>query len=160
IMVNYFGWKYYKRFDWTGSQMYSLSPKSRDVVRQLNKDVDVVMLMPAGANVYEPAKELLQRYAAASPRIHLQIVDPEKNAARAQQLAKTYNVTSAGVVFSSGNDRRVVDSADMADMDYSRMQLGQGPEMTGFKGEQLFTSALLQLGEGRKPKILFTTGHG
>jgi ABC-type uncharacterized transport system involved in gliding motility auxiliary subunit len=32
--------------------------------------------------------------------------------------------------------------------------------MTGFKGEQLFTSALLQLAEGRKPKILFTTGHG
>jgi ABC-type uncharacterized transport system involved in gliding motility auxiliary subunit len=32
--------------------------------------------------------------------------------------------------------------------------------MTGFKGEQLFTSAVVQLSEGRKPKILFTTGHG
>ena len=32
--------------------------------------------------------------------------------------------------------------------------------MTGYKGEQLFTSAILQLSEGRKPKILFTTGHG
>jgi gliding motility-associatede transport system auxiliary component len=32
--------------------------------------------------------------------------------------------------------------------------------MTGYKGEQLFTSALVQLSEGRKPKILFTTGHG
>jgi len=32
--------------------------------------------------------------------------------------------------------------------------------MTGFKGEQLFTSAILQLSEGHKPKILFTTGHG
>jgi ABC-type uncharacterized transport system involved in gliding motility auxiliary subunit len=32
--------------------------------------------------------------------------------------------------------------------------------MTGYKGEQQFTSAVLQLSEGRKPKILFTTGHG
>jgi ABC-type uncharacterized transport system involved in gliding motility auxiliary subunit len=38
--------------------------------------------------------------------------------------------------------------------------MGQQPEMTGYKGEQMFTSALLQLTEGRKPKILFTTGHG
>ena len=40
------------------------------------------------------------------------------------------------------------------------MQMGEAPKMTGFKGEQLFTSAILQLAEGRKPKILFTTGHG
>jgi ABC-type uncharacterized transport system involved in gliding motility auxiliary subunit len=32
--------------------------------------------------------------------------------------------------------------------------------MTGFKGEQLFTSAIVQLSEGGKPRILFTTGHG
>jgi len=40
------------------------------------------------------------------------------------------------------------------------MQTTGAPQMTGFKGEQLFTSALVQLSEGRKPKILFTTGHG
>jgi ABC-type uncharacterized transport system involved in gliding motility auxiliary subunit len=54
----------------------------------------------------------------------------------------------------------VVDAADLADFDFSGVQMGQQPEMTGFKGEQAFTSALLQLAEGRKPKILFTTGHG
>ena len=159
--VNYFGFKYYKRFDWTGSHIYSLSPKTRQVLRQLRRDVDVVMLMqPEQQNLYEPTRELLQRYAAASPRIHLRVVDPEKNAALAEQLARRYNVTTAGVVFASGNDRRVVDGSELADFDFSGMQFGQQPEMTGYKGEQLFTSALLQLAEGRKPKILFTTGHG
>ena len=161
-IVNYFGWKYYKRFDWTGSRIYSLSPKSREVLRQLHSDVDVVMLMPPEQNLYEPTRELLQRYAAASPRLHLRIVDPEKSAALAEQLARRYGVTTAGVVFAStsGNDRRVVDSSELADFDFSGVQMGQQPEMTGYKGEQLFTSALLQLAEGRKPKILFTTGHG
>jgi gliding motility-associatede transport system auxiliary component len=159
-IVNYFSSKYYKRFDWTGSHIYTLSPKSREVLRQLHQDVEVVMLMPPDQNVFEPTRELLQRYAAASTRFHLRLVDPEKNAALAEQLARRYNVTTAGVVFASGNDRRVVDASELADFDFSGVQMGQQPEMTGYKGEQLFTSALLQLAEGRKPKILFTTGHG
>ena len=32
--------------------------------------------------------------------------------------------------------------------------------MKGFKGEQNFTSAIVELVEAKKPKILFTTGHG
>jgi ABC-type uncharacterized transport system involved in gliding motility auxiliary subunit len=158
--VNYFSWKYYKRFDWTGSHIYSLSPKSLDVLHGLRRDIDVVMLMPPEQNVYEPTRELLARYAAASSHIHLRLVDPAKNAALAEQLARRYNVTTAGVVFAAGNDRRVVDSADLADLDFSGAQFGQAPQMTGYKGEQQFTSALLQLAEGRKPKILFSTGHG
>ncbi len=160
VMLNYFGNKYYKRFDWTGSRMYSLSPKSRDVLSHLTHDVNAVMLIPISSNVYEPSRELLQRYAATSPHIRLEVVDPEKNPARAAQLQQSYGLTAPSVVFAAGADRRVVDTADMADIDYSGMQLGQQPEMTGFKGEQLFTSAILQLSEGRKPKILFTTGHG
>jgi ABC-type uncharacterized transport system involved in gliding motility auxiliary subunit len=161
-ILNYFGWKYYKRFDWTGSKIYSLSEKSREVLKQLHGDVEVVMLMSPEQqrNVYEPTRELLERYAAASPHVHLQIVDPEKNAALAEQLARRYSVTTAGVVFASGKDRRVVDGSELADFDYSGMQMGQQPEMTGYKGEEQFTSALLQLAEGRKPKVLFTTGHG
>src|SRR6202023_2527229 len=62
-IVNYFSSKYYKRFDWTGSHIYTLSPKSREVLRQLHQDVDVVMLMPPEQNVFEPTRELLQRYA-------------------------------------------------------------------------------------------------
>jgi ABC-type uncharacterized transport system involved in gliding motility auxiliary subunit len=160
-IVNYFGFKYYKRFDWTGSHIYSLSPKTRQVLRQLRREVDVVMLMqPEQQNLYEPTRELLQRYAAASSHLHLRVVDPEKNAALAEQLARRYGITTAGVVFASGKDRRVVDGSELADFDFSGMQMGQQPEMTGYKGEQLFTSTLLQLAEGRKPKILFTTGHG
>jgi ABC-type uncharacterized transport system involved in gliding motility auxiliary subunit len=162
-IVNYFSSKYYKRFDWTGSHVYTLSPKSREVLRQLHQDVDVVMLMPPEQNVFEPTRELLQRYAAASTRLHLRVIDPEKNPALADELIRNYGVTSFGVVFASSKDpkdRRMVAATDLAEFDYSGMQMGQQPEMTGYKGEPLFTSALLQLTEGRKPKILFTTGHG
>jgi ABC-type uncharacterized transport system involved in gliding motility auxiliary subunit len=158
--VNYFSARYYKRFDWTSARLYSLSEKSRDILQQLKNDVDVVMLMPPEAPTYGPSHELLQRFAATSPHIHLRLVDPEKSPAVAEQLARQYNVTTAGVVFASGQNRRVVDATELADFDFSGAQFGQAPEMTGFKGEEMFTSALLQISEGRKPKVLFTVGHG
>jgi ABC-type uncharacterized transport system involved in gliding motility auxiliary subunit len=162
LMLNYLGWKYYKRFDWTKSQLYSLSEKTLNVLKGLHKDVDfIVFLSPAQQQeIYQPTTELLSRYAAASRRVHVRVVDAAKKPVEAQQLVQKYGVTTTGVVVTSGADKRVIDSNDLAELDFSTMQTTGAPKMTGFKGEQLFTSALLQLSEGRKPKILFTTGHG
>ncbi|HSS79329.1 MAG TPA: GldG family protein [Thermoanaerobaculia bacterium] len=162
LIVNYFGWKYYKRFDWTGSQLYSLSEKTVNVLKGLKHDVDFyVFLSPDEQHeLYQPTSEVLARYGAVSRRVHVHIVDTAKNPIEAQQLIQKFGVTSTGVVVASGNDRRVVDSNDLAELDFRSMQSTGRPQMTGYKGEQLFTSAILQLSEGHKPKILFTTGHG
>ena len=45
VIVNYFGWKYYKRFDWTSSQLYSLSDKTQKVLKGLKTDVDFIVFM-------------------------------------------------------------------------------------------------------------------
>jgi ABC-type uncharacterized transport system involved in gliding motility auxiliary subunit len=157
VILNYFGWKYYKRFDWTSSQLYSLSDKTQKVLKGLQKDIDfVVFLSPEQHDLYQPTTELLQRYGAVSRRVHVRVVDLEKNPLEAQSLSQKYGVNTQGVVVASGEDKRVVASQDLAEID---SQSGE-PRITGFKGEQLFTSAILQLSEGRKPKILFTTGHG
>lgn len=161
VLLNYLGWKYHHRFDWTAGGVYSLSERSRKVVQELKRDVEFVVFIAPGQDLYEPVHEILAQYDAASQRINVRYFDPERNPVEAQQLIQKYNVSNTGqVVVVSGQDRRVIDSADLAEFDYSGMQMGQAPKMTGFKGEQLFTSSLLQLAEGRKPKILFTTGHG
>jgi ABC-type uncharacterized transport system involved in gliding motility auxiliary subunit len=165
VIVNYFGWKYYKRFDWTRSQLYSLSEKTRNVLKGLNRDVDfIVFLSPDQQHeLYQPTTELLQRYGAVTRRLHVRVVDLEKNPLEAQQLVQKYGVTATGVVVASGNggnDKRVINSNDLAELDFKSQEETGQPQITGFKGEQLFTSAILQLSEGKKPKILFTTGHG
>ena len=162
LIVNYFGWKYYKRFDWTGSQLYSLSEKTENVLKGLKQDVEfIVFLSPdQQQELYRPTTELLARYGAASRRVHVRVVDPEKKPVEAQQLVQKYGIRTTGVVVASGNDKRVIDSNDLAELDFRTVQTTGAPQMTGFKGEQLFTTAILQLSEGRKPRILFTTGHG
>ncbi len=161
VMVNYFSWKYYKRFDWTSEEIYTLSEKSRNVVSALDKPIEAVVFMSPGEPLFDPVHELLTRYAAASENISLRVVDPEKNLAEAQALVNRFELSHLDViVLDRGDDRRVVESADLADYDYSGLQAGLGPEMTGFKGEQVFTGAIVDLAESRKPKIVFTTGHG
>ncbi|HEY4564681.1 MAG TPA: Gldg family protein, partial [Thermoanaerobaculia bacterium] len=130
----------------------------KNVLKGLDKDVDFIVFMSADQqrDLYQPTNELLQRYGAASRHVRVKLLDLEKNPLEAQSLSQQYGVTTQGVVVASGKDKRVISSADLADIDSTSGE----PRITGYKGEQLFTSAILQLSEGRKPKILFTTGHG
>lgn len=160
-IVNYFGWKYHERFDWTANRLYTLSEKSESVLATLDRDVEAVVLMDNADELYDPVTELLSRYEAASGRFTVRVVDAQKNLVEAQQLVDRFELNRLNVVvLDSEAGRRVIDAADLADYDYSGMQMGQAPQMSGFKGESAFTGALLDLMESRKPKILFTTGHG
>jgi ABC-type uncharacterized transport system involved in gliding motility auxiliary subunit len=161
VIVNYLAFRHYERFDWTRSGLYTLSDKTKQVLSHLDVDIEAVMFMDPGAEIYPPTKELLARYAAASAHLKVREVDPLKNLAEAQQLVQKYDIQRDNVVvFVGPGDRRVVEGADLADYDYSGSQYGEAPKLQGFKGEQLFTSAIVELVEQRKPKILFTSGHG
>ena len=160
-MVNYLGFKYHARFDWTSSRLYTLSEKSLAVVEGLDRDVEIVVLLDPVSPLYPAVEELVARYEAASPRIHAEIVDAQRNPARAQQLLERYRTAGlSSVVFTSGDEVQVVEEADLAEYDYGAMQYGQEPTVESFLGEQLFTGAILDLVESRKPKVLFLTGHG
>ncbi len=162
LIVNYFGWKYHKRFDWTSTALYSLSEKSEKVLKSIDRDVEVVVLLSPQKQqaLFGPTRELLDRYAAASRRLKVRYVDPERNPVEAQQLARRFGLENASVVFEAGDTKKVVDAGDLAEYDYSSMSFGGQPTLSAFKGEQLFTNALIQLGQTRQPKIRFTTGHG
>ena len=161
VIVNYFGWKYHQRFDWTKTALYSLSEKSEKVLKGLDRDVEVVVLLSQKQQaLYEPTRELLDRYTAESRRLKVRFVDPERNPVEAQQLARRYGIENASVVFVSGETTKVVDAGDLAEYDYSSMSMGGQPTISAFKGEQKFTNALIQLGQAKAPKVRFTTGHG
>jgi len=161
-MVNYLSLRHYKRFDATSSQLYSLSEKSKNVVRSLDRPIEMVMFLNPGSELYGAASELLDRYAAANPEfVKTREVDPARNLLEAQQLVQKYGIDRENVlVIASGDDRRVINEFDLAEYDYSAAQYGQAPTLQEFKGEQLITGALLALVEAKKPRVFFTSGHG
>jgi len=163
VIVNYFGWKYHARLDWTGSDFYTLSEQSENVLASLDRagrDVDVVVFMEPVGELYEEVRELLSRYEAESSRISVRWLDPQRNPAEVQRLVDQYGVTTRSVVFSTGDQRRAVSADELEEIDYSATQFGGQPEVSAFKGEQLFTNALVDLTQEEVPRVLFTTGHG
>lgn len=160
LLVNTLGFRYHHRGDWTKTRIYSLSEQTENVLAGLERDVTVTLFLTPGSRLYEPTQELLDRYQAASPRIAVRSIDPERNPVEAQRLAQQLELTSAAVVFEAGTDRRVIAADALAELDFQGVELGREPEIAAFKGEERFTSALVALSQGDKPKIVFTTGHG
>jgi ABC-type uncharacterized transport system involved in gliding motility auxiliary subunit len=161
VMVNWLSARRWVRADWTTTQIYTLSEKSENLLADLSDEVNVVVFMTPATSLYDQVYELLERYQAASDKITVEYIDPEKEPLRTRQLAEQFGVQVADtVVFAYGDRTKYVTSDQMADMDYSGMQYGQAPTMRAFKGEEQFTSAILSLVAPDVPKVYFVTGHG
>lgn len=163
VIVNYFGWKYHERFDWTRSEIHSLSEKTENVLASLDQPVEIIVFltpMQGNPEIYQQVRNLVQLYEAASQQVSVRFMDPARNLAEAQQLAERFELANPNVVVvASGDDKRILLESELGQMDFSG-GMGTAPTLANFRGEQAITGAILELAEQRKPKILFTTGHG
>jgi len=161
LMVNWLSGRRFVRADWTTTQLYTLSEKSENILSDLSEEIQVVVFMTAATSMYDQVRELLERYKAASTKVSVEYIDPDKEPLKTTQLAEQYGVQVADTVVFVYEDRtKYVTSDQLTEMDYSGMQYGQAPKMRSFKGEEQFTSAILSLVAPEVPKVYFVTGHG
>ncbi len=161
VMTNWLGARHYQRWDWTSTRLYTLSEKSVELVSGLEDEVRVVVFMVPGSPLYDQARELLERYRAASDAIVVEYIDPDREPLRTRQLAEQFGISMADtVVFSFGERTKYVTADQMVDYDYAGMQFGQAPTIRAFKGEEAFTSAIQSLVQSATPVVYFLTGHG
>jgi len=170
-MVNYLAFRHYKRFDWTSQGIYTLSPKSQTVLRELDESVDVYVFLSRGESGFLTTDELLKRYSAASQNVKLHYVDPDREASQFKLLAQRFGI-AAGVLESGEARADVAAVVVLGDKNWhvSREDLvgselgpmgGQGPsEEVQLKGEQALTGAIVQVTSGRPTKLCVTQGHG
>ncbi len=158
--VNWLGYRHWARGDWTKTRIYSLSETTRKVVAGLKAPVRITAVMTSRAPLYKAVSELLNRYRALSPKIEVEIVNPEKNPARAETLVREFGIRQNTVIFRSGDKKKYVEEDKLADYDFAGAGMGGAPEMKAFKGEQAFTSAILEVTENKTAKVYFTAGHG
>ncbi len=175
VALNYLAMRHYKRADWTASGLYTLSEKSIKVLETLPKDVSLIVLWSAGdpSGRYSEVKEILDRYTAASPRIKVEMVDPDLNPERVKMVISQYGAriqqdeygragVEAGIFVVSGDNVKFVSSSDfenMTDM-LGQMDADDNAGVSGFNAEQSLTSAVLHVTSDSQPKICFTQGHG
>ncbi|MEO8432008.1 MAG: GldG family protein [Acidobacteriota bacterium] len=158
--INWLGARHWWRGDWTSNGIYSVSETTRKTVGALKSPVRVTVFMTRGSRLYQPVSELLNRYRALSPKIEVEYLDPERNPARAEALVKEFGIRQNTIVFRSGDHKKYVEEDKLADVDFAGGAPGGPQEIKAFRGEEAFTSAILEVTDGRVPKIYFTAGHG
>ncbi len=159
--VNYLAARHWARGDWTRMQIYSLSEQTRKVLAGLQEPVRVTVFMtPQQSRLLPEVKELLTRYQAASPKVEVEYLDPQRNPARAEALVKeAAGVRLNTIVFRSGERKKFVPEDKLAEFDFAGAGMGGAPTVKAFKGEEAFTSAIVAVTESKQPLIVFTTGH-
>jgi hypothetical protein len=80
----------------------------------------------------------------------------------ARELMRKFKLTSVeyALVVEYGEAFRVLKISDLADIDSSGAMFNQPPQVKAFKAEEIITSAIQELSQGKKSVIYFLTGHG
>ena len=137
-LINFLGVRYSTRADLTENQLFTLSPQSQQVVRDLNQPVKV-WIFDKTPNSED--KELLERYQKAGSKFSYQYLDPNTNIG----LAKKFGVKELGEVYLEYGEQR-----KFLQRTFDSEQLS----------EERLTNALGQINNPSTAVVYFLQGHG
>ena len=160
--VNWIGFRNYKRWDVSRDQKYALSDKTKRFLNSVKGKIRITVFFSPNTPISGDVASLLTEYQyAANGRIDIENIDPQRNLSRAKELFDKYKVVSdeSLLIIDYDGRNKTVKGSEMADIDQSGMAMGEGPRVTAFKGEQVITSAMMDLVEGKKNVIGYVTGH-
>ena len=89
-VANFLAQRYNKSFDATANKRFSLSDQTQKIVKELKQDVKITYYDETSR--FQTGKDLLERYANLSPKVHVDYVDPFKK----PQLARQAGIKTAG----------------------------------------------------------------
>jgi len=83
VVANVLANRYNKSFDATSNKRFSLSDQTKKVIKESKDDIKIVYFdKPTG---FQQGRDLLDRYADISPKVHVEYVDAYKNPQRVRQ---------------------------------------------------------------------------
>src|SRR5882762_2285701 len=162
ISVNWIGFRHYKRWDVSRDQKYALSDKTKRFLKRVKGKTRITVLLSQNTPISGDVASLLTEYQYASKgKIDIENIDPNRSYTRAKELVDKYKVVSdeSLLIIDYDGRNKTVKASEMAEIDQSGMAMGEGPRVTAFKGEQVITSAMMDLVEGKKNVIGYVTGH-
>lgn len=164
VMANCLAARYYMRADWSRTQACTLSEKTRAILRGIRAPVQVLVFFQPTHEAFGRLRRLLKEYSHECELLHVEYVDPDRDLTRVKELALAYELGGANVVmFDCGGRRRYVKDTELLQVSYARaassVQRGARRRAT-FRGEQMFSSALLGISRTNRVTACFVGGHG
>ncbi|MFH1496185.1 MAG: Gldg family protein [Verrucomicrobiota bacterium] len=158
--LNYLAIHHGWRHDLTENRRHSLSPETQSYLRDLRAPVKIIVTLTDTGDdeqvnqAHRDVSALLREYTEATVgngarRVTVDYLDVY----RQRREAEAYSITQPNVILvTSGGKSRVIGLHELYEM--------EGREKKGFKGEQAFTAAILDVTSPEKKKLYFLSGHG
>jgi hypothetical protein len=166
--VNYLGFEFHGRADFSRSQKFALAEQTKRVFRELNQPLTITVffsrttISPVSA-LFPDVRNLLNEFVfSGRKKIRVEYVDPVRDLTRAREVQALHKFRADENVLILEYDGRTafLPVAQMADFDLSALAAGGEPRLLAFKGEAALTSAILGLVDPGKKKVYFLQGHG
>jgi ABC-type uncharacterized transport system involved in gliding motility auxiliary subunit len=133
VVINVLANRYDRSWDSTANKRYTLSDQTAKVVRDLKQDVQIKYYDQTSH--FPQGKDLLDRYANLSSRVHVQYIDPDRD----PQVARAAGITNYGTTVVEMGDKKQ-----------------QAKELT----EEGVTGALITALKNTVRTVCFVTGSG
>jgi ABC-type uncharacterized transport system involved in gliding motility auxiliary subunit len=133
VAANYLSSRYHHKFDLSESGVFSLSPQSAGVVKNLDQDLVLQAFVEGG--VAPELRDLFASYKDVSPKVNFQLIDPD----RQPELAEQYKITAYNTV---------------------RLEYGGTSTTITQPTEEAITNAIIKVTRAQKQVVCFIEGHG
>ncbi|HEY3816068.1 MAG TPA: GldG family protein [Polyangiaceae bacterium] len=163
FVVNVLADRHFTRWDWTQDKRWSLSPATVETLHSLEQPVEVWAITGAGDSLQQSIKELLASYQAASSRIEVHFIDPDRDVSQLVALQARFGLeagrtedgrvaTDAVIVVASADKHWFLTPQDLFE---------QADDVhVKPREERALTRAIRSVLGGEKAKLCFTAGHG
>lgn len=163
------------RGDWTRGEVFSLSESARTLLSSLQRDVDVVVILPEtiGGGRTNPVRaelrEVLTRMARHTPRLRIRMIDPDRQRQEAERWVANFGSSGReladGVVLIRSGQGPQLRRQHLLPTDLVVFETGvdvqaNGPRVKAFRGEAQLVNAFLNVTAERNRSACYTRGHG
>jgi ABC-type uncharacterized transport system involved in gliding motility auxiliary subunit len=155
---------HFKRFDITEGRQYALSPETISYIGELDEPIRIIVTLSGNENdsemgaSYTDVRNLIKEYkytaqlTGAGP-IEAEYVNVYQQQRLAQELVEEFGISQPNlIIFATEQKHRTI----VIDELYESEKM----EKTAFRGEQMFTSAILDVSSPKNTTIYFLKGHG
>lgn len=163
LFINGYAFKHYHRFDFSRNHRSTLSDRTKQFLKGLDKPVRIVVLISGRSPIQDDVANLATEYRnTQSKYVTLDILDPYRDLTRATEYQTKYKLGPQEnvVILDSEGRTKVIGQDKMAEIDPGNEMTGQAPQVIGFTGEQALTSGLIEVTEGKKSTVYYLQGHG
>ncbi|MBX3272803.1 MAG: Gldg family protein [Sandaracinaceae bacterium] len=170
LQLNYLSYRHYARWDWTTHSIYTLSDRTKAVLRELAHDVEIWILLSEGEQGFTELRNLLGRYQAETGRITVHYVDPDRDPGGYREVAQRFALggvqvgegrvlSDVAAVIDAGTRHWQITRDDLVSTRFDPMSDENTVELD-VEGERAITGALVELSTGRPTRVCVTRGHG